>query len=474
MSKVYLVGAGCGSLDLYTVKALELIQNADCLIYDRLVDPQVLTYTKPDCEQIYVGKQAGNHTLRQEEMNALLVEKAKVYETVVRLKGGDVYVFGRGGEEGLYLKDHGIDFEVVPGISSAIAGLAYAGIPITHRGISQGFHVYTAHSKDNTLSHMDFKTMLPDDQTYVFLMGLSQLPRIVEGLLTAGKASDTPIALISHASLPAQKTLVSTLAQVIADFNEHPLTSPVLIVVGKVVHLREKLNFFENKPLFGRSVLVTKIGEEPSIISLTARENGAAVKEIQTGTITYLDQPLPDLKQYHWLIFTSRHGVHGLFKQLKKQKVDLRQLAGCKMMTIGQKTSDALWEYGFCSDWMPQSANSLAMNQEINEQLQGSHSLLLKGNHPTSLKGFTDQLQVYTNTVTAIKSEETHYDYGCFSCASSVQRLHAATSIRFDCIISIGPKTSEAIRQCYPNTPIIEVRTTTKQAMVQAMLEDAQ
>ena len=144
------------------------------------------------------------------------------------------------------------------------------------------------------------------------------------------------------------------------------------------------------------------------------------------------------------------------------------------MMTIGQKTSDALWEYGFCSDWMPQSANSLAMNQEINEQLQGSHSLLLKGNHPTSLKGFTDQLQVYTNTVTAIESEETHYDYGCFSCASSVQRLHAATSIRFDCIISIGPKTSEAIRQCYPNTPIIEVRTTTKQAMVQAMLEDAQ
>lgn len=474
MSKVYLVGAGCGSLDLYTNKALDLISKADCLIYDRLVDPQVLKYAKADCECIYVGKKAGQHTLKQEEINALLVQKAQVYTTVVRLKGGDVYVFGRGGEEGLYLKEHHVDFEVVPGISSSIAGLAYAGIPITHRGISQGFHVYTAHSKDNTLSHMDFKTMLPNDQTYVFLMGLAQLPRIVEGLLSNGKPANTPVALISHASLPSQQTLVSTLEKVCDDFQKQPLPSPLLIVVGQVVSLRKDLNFFETKPLFGKKILVTKIGDEKSIITNFARENGAEVKEVQTGTITYLENTLPDLTQYEWLIFTSRHGVNGLMQLLKNNRIDHRQLAGCKFMTIGKKTAEALFEHGFVSDWMPSAANSLAMNQEITHMLEGKTSLLLKGNHPSSIQGYTDSLQVYTNATTPIEQDDNIYDYGCFSCASSVERYHQASQAHFKKIISIGPKTSEAIAHCYPDAKIIEVKTTTKKAMIEAILEDAQ
>ena len=256
--KVYLVGGGPGALDLYTLKAMRCIEEADCLVYDRLIDERILNYVKEDCECIYVGKQSHYHTMKQEDINALLVEKAKVYEKVVRLKGGDVFVFGRGGEEALTLYENHIDFEVVPGLSSSIAGLCYGGIPITHRGLSSGFEVVTAHFQ-NQQDEWDYQRFLNDDLTYVFMMGKAKLSVIVEQLLKVGKNPQTPMALISNATLPNQDACYGTLETILDMYDKHPLPSPLLIVLGQVVSLHTKLDFYTKKPYFQTHVLITTL-----------------------------------------------------------------------------------------------------------------------------------------------------------------------------------------------------------------------
>ena len=293
MGKVYLVGAGCGDLDLYTVKAMNCIKNADCLVYDALIDDEILNSCKAGCEKIYVGKHAHNHALPQEEICLLLVEKSKQYGNVVRLKGGDVYVFGRGGEEGQVLCEHGVDFEVVPGVSSCMAGLAYAGIPITHRGLSGGFQVYTAQLKHNEQRQFDFSKMLDDYCTYVFLMGMSKLQMIVSGFLEAGKNPKTPIAIVSNATLPHQESMAGTLDTIIDLFNANPLPTPGIIVVGAVVQMREYLNFYENKPLFHKKILATTIGEDHEL-KHDLKALGANVSEVMVGKVTYEDCVIPE------------------------------------------------------------------------------------------------------------------------------------------------------------------------------------
>lgn len=233
--RVYLVGGGPGAIDLYTVKALECIKSADCIIYDWLIDPAILNYCKETCEKIYVGKASNNHTLAQDNINLLLIEKARQYAQVVRLKGGDVYVFGRGGEEALALFKAGIDFEVVPGLTSAVAGLCYAGIPITHRGVSSGFMVVTAHHKNNQAYEWDYQQFLDDSLTYIFMMGQQKLEQIVTNLLVAGKDKTIPIALISNATRTEQRSIYGTLENIIDKFKDSYLCSPMLIVVGAVV-----------------------------------------------------------------------------------------------------------------------------------------------------------------------------------------------------------------------------------------------
>ena len=229
---VYLVGAGPGDPGLMTQKGLDCLRRADCVVYDHLANDSLLLETKPDCEKIYVGKQAGNHTMPQEEINRLLAQKAQSCETVVRLKGGDVYVFGRGGEEGAWLRREGVPFVVVPGVTSAIAGLAYAGIPITHRGVARGFRVMTAHDKGGGLTNLDFDSMAHTDDTLVFLMGLSLLGEITSRLLAAGKPSGTPAAVISEATLPTQRVVTAPLSELEARVRENPLPSPALIAVS--------------------------------------------------------------------------------------------------------------------------------------------------------------------------------------------------------------------------------------------------
>ena len=263
--KVYLVGAGPGDPGLVTVKGLELIQKADCIVYDRLSAPELLSYAKEDCEFIYVGKADRHHTLLQEEINELLVTKAKEHACVVRLKGGDVYVFGRGGEEGAYLRDHGIKFGVVPGISSAIAGAAYAGIPVTHRGLATSFRVITAHNRLDQTTDMDFASMLDEKETLIFLMGLSKVGEIAEGLIQAGRSPMTPAAVISHATTSEQRTCVGILQDIERRVADAVLTSPAMIVIGDVYVCANSCSFLKIS-CFGENVISFRKSEENHLV----------------------------------------------------------------------------------------------------------------------------------------------------------------------------------------------------------------
>ncbi len=243
MGKVYLTGAGPGDIELLTVKALRIIREADVIIYDRLANPDILKEAKDGCEFVYVGKEDSHHTLPQEEINEVIYQSALKYENIVRLKGGDPFVFGRGGEEGIYLYERGIKFEFIPGITSAIAVPEYAGIPVTHRGITVSFRVVTGHeSSDKNHSQIPWENYKSDD-TIIFLMGLHRLKTICKKLIEVGKAKDYPIAVISRGTRPDEKTVVGTLEDIYEKAKDLP--TPALIVVGKVVNLREQLSWFE-------------------------------------------------------------------------------------------------------------------------------------------------------------------------------------------------------------------------------------
>ena len=242
MGKVYLTGAGPGDIDLLTVKALRVVQQADVIIYDRLANPDILQQAKSGCEFIYVGKEDSHHTLPQEEINELIYQAALKYETVVRLKGGDPLVFGRGGEEGIYLRERGITFEFIPGITSAIAVPEYAGIPVTHRGVTVSFRVVTGHESKKAQSQIPWENYKTDD-TIVFLMGLHNLDKITKKLIEIGKPKDHPVAVISKGTTPDEKTVVGTLEDIYEKAKDLP--TPALIVVGEVVNLRQQLSWFE-------------------------------------------------------------------------------------------------------------------------------------------------------------------------------------------------------------------------------------
>lgn len=466
--KVYLIGAGPGDAGLITVKGLSCIRQADCIIYDRLIPEQLLSETKAGCRQIYAGKENHHHTMGQGEMNELLVECARKYNVVVRLKGGDPYVFGRGGEEGIFLREHAIPFEVVPGISSALAGLAYAGIPITHRGISTGFHVVTAHNRRDELAEIDFHAMAQGKDTCVFLMGLSKLREITNHLLDAGMSGKTPAAVISHAATPRQKTCVSDLEHLASKVEQEKLSSPALIVVGEVVELREQLCTFERKPLFGKRYLVPKIGKKTSRLTEHLREKGAAVDEIMVGEIRFLDVTFhqEELGQVDWLIFTSRNGVEAFFSNLFQSGLDVRALHQAKIAAIGPSTANALMQHGIHADLIPEEYNSDALGAELSKAVQKEEQVwYIKEAY--SKNGLANKLSycktfreigVYENQRSisepdTILNQGMHYDGIFFTCASSASRLlenrpNFVKEINENIsIYSIGPKCTQQLEE---------------------------
>ena len=467
MGKVYLVGAGCGAKELYTLKAIECLKKADCVVYDSLVDEDILNLCKSTCQMIFVGKRANHHTMPQDDINQLLVDLSKQYQTVVRLKGGDVYVFGRGGEEGELLYQNHIDFEVVPGVSSCTAGLAYAGIPITHRGLSGGFQVYTANLRQGEERHFDFTTMLDDYVTYVFLMGMSKLKMIVDGFLQAGKNPMTPVAIVSNASLPNQQCLTGTLENIVALFKEHHLPTPGIIVVGDVVKMRESLNFYERKPFFSKKCLVTTVGDD-DYLSHALSQLGANVKVVKCGEIEYLEKDFQLEKGY--LIFTSQHGVIGFMKNYMRLYHDVRSLYHMKIVCIGHKTNEKLLEYGLNADMIPSRADSDDLNKELEDYCGDGRIYVVQGENKPSILHYDEIICVYRNKELEIDETNDHYDYGFFTCASSVERFSLHNHSSIDTFVSIGKHTSHAIRKYYKECQIIETSKASKQEMIEVVL----
>ena len=355
--KVYLVGGGCGDAGLVTLKALKALQSCDTVVYDSLLADELLQWTKPACEKIYVGKRYGCHSRKQDEINALLVEKAREGKTVVRLKGGDPYVFGRGGEEFMAVREAGIRCEEIPGITSAIAAPAAAGIPVTHRGLSDSVTVVTgtaAGTGGHAELRLDFQTLAQLTGTLVILMGMHHLAEIVTGLLAAGKDRNTPCAIIMEGTTGRQRVVRSPLLELPARAAKQGITSPAVIVVGVVAKLELTAGEKEREtlPLSGISVGVTGTAHFAQRLSCVLREKGADLCDMSFMEIVPTESALPDFADYGWLVFTSLNGVQVFLEKMRRERRDLRTLHDKKIAVIGPGTASALQEAGIYEDYM--------------------------------------------------------------------------------------------------------------------------
>ncbi|WP_028778956.1 uroporphyrinogen-III C-methyltransferase [Shimazuella kribbensis] len=381
---VYLVGAGPGDPNLITVKGRDAIKKADVIVYDRLASPQLLQNARADAERIYVGKLPDRHTLTQDEINELLVEKAKAGNIVTRLKGGDPFIFGRGGEEAERLVDEGIPFEVVPGITSAIAVPAYAGIPVTHRDFNSSFSIVTGHERpEKTESSINWEKLATATETLIFLMGVSNLSFIVKQLTKFGRDEQTPIALIRWGTRIEQETLVGTLSDIVEKVEEVNFSSPAIIIVGEVVKLREKLSWFEKKPLFGKRILVTRARSQSSELTTLIDSLGGesiefpVIRLVEPRHGDVFDEALSKIADYHWVIFTSVNGVKFFFDRIRKQKIDIRQMANARLAAIGPKTAAALEEKGLLVEALPEEYKAEALVEHLRPLMKENEKVLL-------------------------------------------------------------------------------------------------
>lgn len=367
---VYLVGAGPGDPGLITVRGREVLARADVVVYDRLVGAELLEECRPDAEKIYVGKEANRHAMTQDDINALLVERALAGRSVCRLKGGDPFVFGRGGEEALFCRAHGVPFEIVPGVTSSIAAPAYAGIPVTQREVASSFAVVTGHTKDEDAPPPD----LPVADTLVFLMGVRALPKIVAQLRARGEAPTTPVALVRWGTTTQQEVVTGTLATIEAEVARAGLRPPALIVVGEVVRLRETMRWFDNRLLWGQTIIVTRAREQASELMTGLRQLGAQVIACPTIRVepledyAILDAALRELGVYDWIVFTSTNGVEQFWKRLRGLNLDARALGGSQIAAIGPATAEALAGHGICPDFIPESSISENVAQGLLER----------------------------------------------------------------------------------------------------------
>ena len=361
-TQVYLIGAGPGDPGLMTLRGREVLGCVDVVVYDYLANGALLDLARPGAELVYVGKKGGEHTLPQAEINALLVDLAKAGKRVARLKGGDPFVFGRGGEEALALAGAGIAFEVVPGVTAGVAVAAYAGIPVTQRGLSSSVAFITGHEDaDKTLSAHDWAALAHGAETLVFYMGVKNLPEICRQLLAAGMPAGRPAAIVQWGATPRQRSLLSTVAALPQAVAEAGITAPALIIVGEVAALRESLQWYERRPLFGRTIVVTRSRDQAGALTAQLTALGAQVLEFPCIEVL----PLPDqslvhgaigrLADYQWVVFTSANGVKFFWEQLTALGKDARALAFCQVAAIGPGTAAELAARGITADFVPQS-----------------------------------------------------------------------------------------------------------------------
>ena len=416
---VYLVGAGPGDAQLITVKGLQCIKDADVIVYDRLANPSLLIHANAEAELIYVGKAPGRHTMKQEEINALLVQKAQEGKRVARLKGGDPFVFGRGGEEVETLCDHDIPFEVIPGVSSAIAAPAYAGIPVTHRKMASSFAVITGHEakEQDSAPSKDRRTqgIIPTGvDTLVFLMGVKNLPVIVGELCRNGRSPTEPVALIEWGTMCEQRTLVGNLGNIIEIAAKENVTPPAVIVVGKVVTLRDRLRWFEKKPLFGKRVVITRPRHQAGgMAKLVAALGGEpflfpTIEIVPPEDFTPLDDAIEGIAKYGWIIFTSINGVDAFFDRLKLLQKDIRTLSGVHFCCIGPKTAAALQKFCLTVDYVPKEYKAEAMAEGLKNRIQKGERVLLPRAAlvPETLTKRLNEMGVAVDEVTAYRTTQ--------------------------------------------------------------------
>ena len=466
VKRVSLVGVGPGDENVLTLKALECIQNADVLVYDNLINPTVLNKARLDAKLIYAGKISGNHYLTQDKINETIAEYAANGEYVVRLKGGDPYIFGRGGEEAEYLIERCIDFEIVHGVSSFYAGLGYAGIPITFRGEATSFHVFTGHRKKGEPLDLDFKNIAKSDGSLVFLMGISNLPLIVNGLLSNGMDPHIGAAIVENGTRYNQRVFRGELCSIEEIAKRENIVSPALIVVGDVC--KKDLSFFNKLklPLSGKNILLTATRSLAEKMAKRFKDTGANICEMSLIAIKEIEiekeRLLSEINDSTHILFTSSNGVDIFFEQIKRYGIDIRSLYNKKICVIGSGSGEALNKYGVNADFIPSKFDSKSFLDEILPKLdKDSKVLMLRAKIgsdvlPKGLKSagiaFSD-IPVYDTIIDHRKKFELNKDIENFDyvVAASASGAKALVEMIEDKkmlsgkVVSIGPVTTKAL-----------------------------
>ncbi|MBT8332354.1 MAG: uroporphyrinogen-III C-methyltransferase [Deltaproteobacteria bacterium] len=502
-AKVYLVGAGPGDPGLITIKGKKCIQNADVIIYDYLASPALLKHAAKSAELIYVGKKGGDHTLSQDEINRLLVDKAKSGGVITRLKGGDPFIFGRGGEEAEVLAEAGILFEIVPGVTSAIAAAAYAGIPLTHRDLTSTLAFVTGH-EDPTKKEtsINWSSLASGIGTLVFFMGVKNLPNIAERLIAHGKPPHTPVAVIRWGTTSRQKTVTATLATIVDKTRAAGLKAPAIIAIGDVVDLRQSLKWFENRPLLGKRIVVTRARQQASDLVRLLTDLGAECLEYPTIEIMPPTDPQPlkqavaNLATYDWIVFTSVNGVGFFFEQLFADGKDVRALGRLKTAAIGPATAARLLEFGLISDIVPQTYRAESVVDAFKKEKLNNKKILLPRARearpilPQELKKMgaaVDEIPAY-ETLKAVDNasdlvqqlKEKRVDMITFTSSSTVKNFKAllpakafAALMQDITIASIGPITTDTAKRLGFDVHI-SAKSYTIPGLVDAILQSSQ
>ncbi|MCF2639135.1 uroporphyrinogen-III C-methyltransferase [Fusobacterium varium] len=461
--KVYIMGAGPGDLELLTLKGKRAIEEADCIVYDRLINPRILDFAKKDAEMIYLGKGNTEGGVIQDEINRTIVTKALEGKTVARVKGGDPFVFGRGGEEIQSLFDNGISFEVIPGITSSISVPAYAGIPVTHRGVARSFHVFTGHTMEDGTWH-NFEAIAKLEGTLVFLMGIKTLPIIVSDLVKNGKNPETPVAIIEKGATADQRVTVGTLENIIEKAKERKIVPPAITIIGEVVNLRETFKWFEDKNLFGKKILVTRDKNQAGEFSNKIEKMGGVAVELPFIEIESVLSKVTseDLKEYSALLFNSPNGVREFMKKID----DIRSLAHLKIGAVGSKTKELLEEYKIKADFMPEEYMVSKLAELSLEYTKAGEKILIITSDisPCDTDKFNSMYDrefhkiVAYNTKKIIREKDevikvlNKVEVVTFLSSSTVDAFYASIDGDLECVknikfASIGPVTSETMRK---------------------------
>jgi uroporphyrinogen III methyltransferase / synthase len=486
--RVSLIGAGPGDPGLLTLRAAQLLREADVLLYDALASDTIVALAPRECERIFVGKRGGDHAMAQRDIEALAIERARRGERVVRLKGGDPFVFGRGGEEAEALRAAEIDFEIVPGVSSAVAVPAYAGIPVTHREHAASFTVFTGHEDpEKPASTLDWAKLADPNRTLVALMATANLREIARRLCDGGLASTTPAAVVQDGTRPSQRTVVGTLASIADDAERANLGSPAIVIVGGVVTLRERLRWFDTGALFGKRVLVTRAGEQSEAFARALLERGAepivapAIAIERADDAICADRALDELGSYAWLVFTSQNGVDAFFERLRARGADARALGGVRVAAIGERTAERLRTYGLRADAVPETFVAEEVARAVTGASRAGDKILVYRAQEArdALPRMLEEAALHVSVVPAYKTvvasdpdfarKAERADVLTFTSASTVRGFaallggnEAAVRVaRGKRVACIGPITAEAAREIGLSVDVVATRYTT-------------